>query len=82
MIAAFGVSVDEIRNYDACNAPHKVAWSMRMRIRASDSATSRRSFVERNTLAAERKLRELCLDNVVGKIGDIVEACSKDTDDK
>ncbi len=40
------------------------------------------SFVERNRLAAGRKLRELCLDDAVGKDGDIVEACSKDTDNQ
>ncbi len=40
------------------------------------------SFVERNRLAAGRKLRELFLDDVVGKVGDIVEACSKDTDNQ
>ncbi len=40
------------------------------------------SFVERNRLAAGRKLREICLDDVVGKIGDIVEACSKGTDNQ
>ncbi len=38
------------------------------------------SFVERNRLAAGRKLLELRLDDVVGKVGDIVEARSKDTD--
>ncbi len=36
-------------------------------------------FFERNRLAAGRKLRELCLDYVVGKLGDIIEACSKVT---
>ncbi len=40
------------------------------------------SFFERNRLAAGRKLRELCLDDVVGKVGNIVQACSKDTDNQ
>ncbi len=55
-----------------------------MRICASGSATQGgrafnvgQSFVERNRLAAGRKLRELCLDDVVGKVGDIVEAFPK-----
>ncbi len=40
------------------------------------------SFVERNRLAAGRKLRELCLDDFVGNVGDIFEACSKYTDNQ
>ncbi len=38
------------------------------------------SFIERNGLAAGSKLRELCLDDAVRKVVDIVEACSKHTD--
>ncbi len=39
-------------------------------------------FVERNRLAAGIKLRQFCLDDVVGKVRDIAQACFNDTDNQ
>ncbi len=51
-------------------------------IKAEAALNARRSFVERNRLASGSKPPELCLNDAVGKVGCIVEACSEDTDNK
>ncbi len=51
-------------------------------VKANVAFTSAKASSNETGLLPEKKLRELCLDDVVGKVGDIVQAFSKDTDNQ